>query len=144
MTPSVSKGSSNKPSLFQSYHLLQIRMAKKLQWSWINALLECQKQPYTSWWATTLRGKNSGTQEATSRNFTEDTYWSPGHCVMPSQSNFFCLVARNIKRDNFYPKMSRMCEATYVAPNPKETLLTTPLPKHPWKRVAVDLFQLNG
>ena len=31
-----------------------------------------------------------------------------------------------------------------LTPNPKEPLLTTPLPKHPWERVAVDLFQLNG
>ena len=32
-------------------------------------------------------------------------------------------------------------EYVKMTPNP---LLTTPLPKHPWKKVATDLFQHNG
>ena len=35
-------------------------------------------------------------------------------------------------------------ERVKLTPNPKEPLLTTPLPKHLWERVAADLFQLNG
>ena len=35
-------------------------------------------------------------------------------------------------------------ECVKLTPNPKEPLLTMPLPKHPWERVAADLFQLNG
>ena len=35
-------------------------------------------------------------------------------------------------------------ECKKLAPNPREPLLTPPLPKHPWERVAADLFQLNG
>ena len=31
-----------------------------------------------------------------------------------------------------------------VRSQPQKPLLTTPLPKHPWERVAADLFQLNG
>ena len=30
------------------------------------------------------------------------------------------------------------------APNPRELLLSIPLPKHPWERVAAGLLQLNG
>ena len=35
-------------------------------------------------------------------------------------------------------------ECVKLTANPKELLLTTPLPKHPWERAAADLFQLNG
>jgi len=40
--------------------------------------------------------------------------------------------------------IQRCPECVKSAPNPREPLLTTPLPKHPWERVAADLFQLNG
>ena len=40
--------------------------------------------------------------------------------------------------------VQRCPECVKSAPNPREPLLTTPLPKHPWEKVAADLFQLNG
>ena len=40
--------------------------------------------------------------------------------------------------------VQKCLECMKSAPNPREPLLSTPLPKHPWERVAADLFQLNG
>ena len=40
--------------------------------------------------------------------------------------------------------MQKCPECIKLAPNPREPLLSTPLPKHPWERVAADLFQFNG
>ena len=40
--------------------------------------------------------------------------------------------------------MQQCAECKKSTPNPREPLLTTPLPKHPWERVAADLFQLDG
>ena len=39
--------------------------------------------------------------------------------------------------------VQRCPECMKLAPNTREPLLSTPLPQHPWERVAVDLFQLN-
>ena len=59
------------------------------------------------------------------RNFTEDTHWSPGHSAIPSQSNFFHLVARNFKR---YRSFVQKCpECMKLALNPGEPILITPL-----------------
>ena len=40
--------------------------------------------------------------------------------------------------------VQQCAECKKSIPNPREPLLTTPLPKHPWERVAADLFQLDG
>ena len=40
--------------------------------------------------------------------------------------------------------VQQCAECKKSTPNPREPLLTTPLPKHPWERVAADLFQLDG
>ena len=43
--------------------------------------------------------------------------------------------------ENFI-KLCPVCQMT-TAPN-KEPLISTPLPSHPWERIASDLFELEG
>ena len=72
----------------------------------------------------------------------EDSHRSPRHSAMSPQSNFSVWWPGISKDEESFVQQCAECKKS--TPNPREPLLTTPLPKHPWERVAADLFQRDG
>ena len=61
-------------------------------------------------------------------------------CKLRTRSSVWWLNISKIIND--FVKQCPECQLIFIPP--KEPLITSPLPQHPWEKVASDLFHLNG
>ena len=105
-------------------------------------LLASQNRPLCMWRPTFVWHTCCCTKGAAAPNPLQDSSWPPRDKEMPTSSDHLSVVAWVSSQMETFVRQGSTC--AWLHPLTKEPMLPSALPKHPWEKVASDLFEFKG